>query len=280
MPNQEQLINKKIELSYWFVTHKLFLKSLLAVLLIIINVCLLAYIVYVLIFNLVVFQPDYLAILKSFAETDYDYQRLKAVSLPQQINLVDLAIYPDRDNFDIVAEIANPAPKWWATFDYQFQIGEKLTILRQGFILPGETKRIMDLNVVDGNKASNVVFSNLIWHKELNFSSLAQERYLFDVQNVNYIPAKDLGVGDKIAISRLNFNLTNNSAFSYKNINLLVFLKSGDQVVGVNQISSGSLRSKETKNLEVTFFQPLPRVTSADIVPEINILDDSVYVKF
>ena len=277
MPNQEQLINKRIDISYWFVTHKILLRNILIVLLIIVELCLFAYIAFLLIFNLVIAKKDYQAILQDLSSNSADYSSLKSVTLPQGIKVVRLESYTNNDNFDIMAEIANPSTKWWAKFDYQFQINKEFTALRTGFILPGEQKTLLDLNVKNGDAASNLVFQNIKWFKELDFFNLVQERYLFDIQNILYIPAKELGVGDKTAISRASFEVTNNTAFSYTNLNLLVFLKSGDQTVGINQVSSGVLKSQQTKKLEVTFFQPLPRITSVDIIPEVNILDKAVY---
>ena len=280
MTNGQPISERKLALAYWYVTNKLLLKNILIAILIIFNVLFIAYLIYLLIFNLVIFQKDYQTILNNLLAINPDYQNLRVANLPQEIRVGQINIYPNNERYDIVAEISNSDPQWWASFDYQFQVSEDLTEKRNSFILPGETKKIVDLSVDNGDLASRLVLTNVNWQKEINYADLKKLRLKFDIQNVEYIPAKELGVGQELVISRVIFSIYNNTAFNYKNVSILILLKSGDAIVGVNQIGSGALKSGQTNNLESTFFQPLPRITSVEILPEVNILDENVYLSF
>ena len=256
----DQLYEKQLGFSYWFVTHKPLLKSILTIALLVLDILLIVYFLYLLIFNLVIYRRDYQANLASLIAPVPDYTFLRQFNLPPAISVANIQTYANNSGYDIVADISNSSPAWLATFDYQFQLGEKLTDSRKGFILPGETKRIIDLAVADGNLATNVIFSNVNWQKEINFAKLKEERFKFEIRNVKFIPAQELGVGQKIPVSRVSFEVENLSAYNYKNINWQLYLNSGGQITAINQIPSGQLLSGSTEVFEVNFFQRLPKI--------------------
>lgn len=280
MLNGDKFYEKQLGIAYWYVTNKTMLKNILTVFLIVVIVILVAYNLYLLIFNFVIYQKDYQTALNDFITANSSYVALRQLSLPQAIQIGQIKAFADSQGYDLVVEIANPNQIWWATFDYQFQIGSALTDKRKGFVFPGERKNLIDLGVEQGNLASQLVLTNLNWQKEIDFVNLYREKFQFDIANVQYIAARELGVGEEIPVSRVTFEVINDSAYNYKNISFLVFLMSGDNIVGVNKIVASTLSSGEAKSLAVTFFQRLPKVTSAEIIPEINILDESVFLKF
>jgi hypothetical protein len=276
----DQLYEKQLGFSYWYVKHKLLLKNILIAALLIIIFILIIFDLYVITYNLVLNQKSYQEGLNNYVVGNFDYTFLRQFNLPPAILVNNIQTYSNNGLFDIVAEISNASTKWYATFEYQFQLGEKTTPVRKGFILPGENKKIMDLAVKDGNLVSNIIFSNISWQKEINFSKIYQEKFNFDFKNIKYIPSPELGVEVKIPVNRVSFEIKNLTAYNYKDINLKLFLKSAGQVVAVNQIPGGTLLSAKTKPIEVNFFQRLPKIESVEIIPEVNILDPSVFLKF
>jgi hypothetical protein len=274
MVTEDQFKEKKLGLASWYVSNKILLKNILIVFLIIVDFLLLAYFVYLLVFNLGIFQKDYQAILNNLAAANPDYASLRQSALPQDIQIGLIKTYPNNQNYDIVAEITNNNSNWWASFDYQFQLGGELTAKKNGFILPAERKKLFGLATEKGSQVSNIIFTNIKWQKENNFEFLKNERFKFDIKNIQYISSKELDVGDEIQISRVKFELVNNTAFSYNNVNVMLFLMSGSNTIAVNQVGSGLIKSGQTKSLELTFFQSLPRITSVDIVSELNFLDE------
>ncbi len=281
MVNGTPMSEKGLRLAYWYVTNKLLLKKILIIILIIVNALLAIYLIYLLVFNLYIYRSDYQAMLSNLATINQDYPSLRTANLPQDIQVGQIKVLPNNEKYDLMVEIANPNAQWWASFDYKFQINnDEFTETRNSFILPGETKKLMDLAVPNGDLASRLVLSNVVWQKETDYANLQRLRLKFDIQNVEYVPASELGVGQELAVSRVLFTIYNNTAYNYKNIKLLILLKSADNIVAVNQIASGALKSNQSKKLESTFFQSLPRITSVEVVPEVNILDDDVYMDF
>lgn len=279
MPDNK-LYEKQLSASYWFVTHKLLLKNIFLTILIVFIIFLVAMDLYLLVFNFGIYGKSYEAMLDSLVKTPNDYVAMRQALLPRAILINNIKTFQNARGYDIVADITNPNQYWYGVFNYQFQVGNNLSSKRTNFILPGESKVLMDLAVENGNLASSVVISNIAWAKEINYPALFEEKYKFEFKNIEYIPAQQLGVTDKVQVSRVKFEGTNKSAYNYKNIIFQIFLKSGENIVGVNQLASGQLMSGETKTFEINFFQSLPRITGVNIAAEVNILDEKSFINF
>jgi len=280
MVNEDKYYEKQLGFSYWYVTHRILLKNILTAFLIVLDIVLIAFNLYLVILNLAILQKDYQLILTNFVSANPDYTILRQASLPPEIKVTGITTFQNDKGYDIIAEINNANPKWSATFDYQFQLGKNLSSLRKGFIMPGEKKKILDLAVTDGNLVSQIVFSNVKWEKQIDFAKLYQEKFKFDIRNIKYIPAQELGIGEKVPVSRVSFEIENLTAYNYKNINLIILLNSSGQLAAVNQIPTGTLLSGQTKSFDVNFFQRLPKIDSAEIIPDLNIFDTTIFLKF
>jgi hypothetical protein len=276
----ENFYNKQLGISYWYVTRKPMIKKIISIIFIVLIIIFLAFNLYLLIFNLGIYGRAYKAFLNSLATVPQEYINLRQNKLPQALKVNQIVTLANAENYDIMADISNPNEKWYATFDYQFQINDSQTPAKAGFILPGKNIKLIDLQIENGNQVSNLVFSDLKWYKEINFSALEAEKLNIETKNISFITAAELGVGDKVQISRVKFDAVNNSPFNYADVNFQIYLLSGGQIVAVNQIHSGILNSSQTKTYEVNFFQTLGKITEVSIVPEINILDPNAFSKF
>ncbi|MFA5188021.1 MAG: hypothetical protein WC460_01520 [Patescibacteria group bacterium] len=277
---EDKIYEKQLGFSYWYVTHKLLLKTIITIILLVINFGLIAYFLFLAIFNLAIFQKSYQAILNDLVSANPDYAILRQFNLPPEIKVESITTLQNTVGYDIVAEISNANDKWYATFDYQFKIGAELTPVRKEFIYPGETKKIVNLSVVDGNLASEAVISNVIWQKEIDFAQLYQEKFKFNIKDVKFIPAQELGLGEKVPVSRVSLTIENLSAYNYKNINLLITLSSGGQPAALTQFPSSTLASGASRNLDINFFQRLPKIDKVEVIPEANIFDESIFLKY
>lgn len=277
---QDNFQEKQIGVAYWFVTHKLLLKNIFIVFFIISIVFLVSLNLYLLIFNLGIYRESYQKILKSLVTVSQEYVDFRSAALPRMIQVSQISKYSGSKGFDIVASVINPNKSWYATFDYQFALGDNLTAKRSGFILPGENKSLVDLSVDNGNLASDLKLTNLIWTKAFDFSKQYAEKYSIELKDIKFVPTNVLGVGDKVRIGRAIFTAVNKSVYNYTNVNFLILLKAGEQVAAVNQISSGPILSGQSRVFEANFFQSLPTITSITVIPEINILDSRSFLKY
>ena len=276
----EKFYAKQIGVAYWLVTHKQIIKTVINIFLITVIIIFVALNLYLLIFNLGIYGRAYNEFLNSLVTVSPEYLSLRQTKLPQPIGITQIYTLPNVNNFDIIAEISNPNNYWYATFNYQFQIGNDLTEPKPGFILPGKSKRLIDLNIANGNQVSEVVFSDLKWSKEINFPAIEAEKFNIEIKNITLIPPSQLGLGEKVQISRVKFDVINNSPFNYANVGLQIYLLSSGQISAVSQIYSGALKTGQTQTYQVNFFQNLPKITETSIIPEINILDPNAFLKF
>lgn len=276
---EDQIYEKKLSISYWLVTHKILLKNILIVFLIFINVSLISFDLYLLIDNLVISNKNYQAELNSLINPNSDYAAFRQIKQPSALQTGNIRTLANAGNFDILADVKNSNNSWGATFSYQFKIGDKLTDLREEFILPGQSKTIFNMSVAGGNAVSDIIISNVKWTKALDFQSFSAQRINFNISNIKFIPSSQLGVGEKISINRATFDVLNSSAYNYANVNFVVYLIANGAVAAVGQVSSGAFSSGKTLNLELNFFQRLPNIDSVQVVPAVNILNPDVFLK-
>ncbi|MDD5341012.1 MAG: hypothetical protein PHC97_01090 [Patescibacteria group bacterium] len=274
------LEEKQLSAAYWFVTRKLLLRKILVIVLIILNVAVFAALVYYLVANLFLGQSGYESNLSAVVLANPDYALLRESKLPSSLQVANLRTLPNSTSFDILADLNNPNAVWAATFNYQFKIGDNVTPVKKGFIFPAESKTVFNLDIDNGNLVSQLILSDVVWQKEIDFQTIYKDRFRFDLSGVKFIPSSELGLGQKLSISRVQFDVSNSSAFNYANVNFIAFLYSAGTLAAINQVSSGDLLSGQTKNLETTFFQKLPNIDSVKVVPEVNILDSGVFLKF
>ncbi len=279
----DELTNQQLGFGYWYVTHKLALKRILTVSLIVIDVALVAYVLFLLILNLGIRQPQHDAAIATLL-TDGGFASIGAArdtQLPRNIQISGIETLASGAFADIIATLVNPNQKWGATFTYSFALASGTTRARTGFVFPGETKRIYDLNVENGTTVTSVNLSNVTWMRENNFAALYAARISpLAFSDIQYIPAQELQVSDKVPVSRVRFTVGNNTAYNYRDPGFTVILLSGTSIAGISSIFTDQLLSGERKTLEVTWFTRLPRVTTVQVIPEINILDPNVYLKF
>jgi len=277
MPEQSGFEQKKLGFAYWYVSNKLFFKNIIVILFVILNFLLIAYVLFYLIYNFGINRENYHFQLGQMIQHNPDYERLGIQKLPQPIITGEIQTFVHGEKYDILAEIANPNLVWWTEFDYQFRINDELTEKKSGFILPGETKNLMELLVEENDLAPELVISNINWQKEIDFLELYNQRFNFQVENIEFISANQLGLAEDVSISRLEFDVMNETAYDYRTVKFLIYLKSGNKIAAVNQTTSGMLKSLEKKHIEVNFFQKLPNITSVEVIPEVNIFDQGVY---
>lgn len=278
----ETLSNRQLSFGYWYVTHKLLLQRLVTIILLVIDFALIGYLLFLLALNLGIRQQAHDALIGSLL-TNGGFASVGAArdaQLPQNIRVVGIETIPSGTRADIIATVTNPNARWGASFSYSFSLANGATSPRTGFIFPGETKRLYDLNVEGGVTAGALNISNITWIRENNFAELYAARIQFSFSDITFTPAQELEIGATIPISRASFTVTNTSAFNYREPNFTVLLYSGDTLAGISLVTAERLLSGERVSFSTTWFTRLPRITSVQVIPEINILDQGVYLPF
>jgi hypothetical protein len=100
------------------------------------------------------------------------------------------------------------------------------------------------------------------------------------VQNTKFTNGVESGLSEKVSLSKLDFKISNNSACGYKSVPLTIVLKSQGQILAVNRYIINNFRSGEEKNIQLTWPGKLSNVNEVEILPDLNILDDLIYLKY
>jgi hypothetical protein len=196
-------------------------------------------------------------------------------------------VLPSAGQYDLAIRLKNPNDKFVGTFQYCFRQDSTDLVCGSDFILPGSDKYILALAQDLPAGSSNVTFtiSNMFWsrvnaHKIPNWSDYLTSHLTLPVTDINYTVNSGIGTSSVTTFSSLQFNLTNQTAYNYYSVPVNILLFNGSDLVGVNRYSINNLMSNEKRAVNLNWPGGLSGVSQAVIQPDVNIIDDSVYLKY
>ena len=266
------LTDKQLKLSYWYISHKLKIRRYTTIFLIV------AAAVFWLLFGwqmadfIVNYNQDQYNIGRMLF-TASPYADLLDQAKPQNLSISDTQTFSEENGrYDFLADITNPNNSWLVTFDYRFSDGEKPSAYKQGFIMPGEEKYLMDLGHDDN--ASKLEIINLRWKRVSKVESIINDRLRFEVSEEKLYAGTAAGEPNRVV-----FKMANHSAFSFWSVGAQVFLYSAGGLVSVNYIDVKQFRAGETRQVEVDWNYRLPGIDSIEVRPELNAFDEKNIMK-
>lgn len=277
------LSDQQLRYGYWYVTHKEQLKKLLNGFLIAFSVICYSY---VLINTIIFYGFQYNDYRQGIDTISLDYVNVLGVHNQNQILPLDVlsrkVIASSDGKIDIVALVKNPNQRWaLASFDYSFSVSGKVYPKQQSFLLPGEQKYVLLLNVDGlGSGTPQIFIDNYQWQRVTNYDLWAPERLKFTIKNKQFVAARQGEISDRLPVSEATADISNDSAYNYHEVELQVALFSGNTLVGINRIPLQDFKSGDKRSISARWTQSLPVVTSVDIIPTVNIIDQSVYKDF
>lgn len=181
---------------------------------------------------------------------------------------------------DYVAKIKNLNKKRFAIFQYRFTETEEF---QEGFILPSEEKYITQINVEGASGATGrLEIKDLRWkrvnaHEIPDYIAYETERLRIEVDNVEFQTGSELGVKD---VNELSFNLANKSAYNFGVLDLVIVLRQGSKIVGVNSLKIDNFLTGQKEEVKMNWLGYLPSSVNIEIEPQVNILDKDAYLEF
>lgn len=280
MPVGQDFTERHIEGVIWYVAHKQLLKRLVIGAVVVVDVALV-------LFALFGAGRDF-ALLPSRRQQDLEllkttipWSTIRAASLPAELELGGVELLRVGGVVDVVARVRNSNPRWYARFDYTIGLGDNVEKNIGGFLLPGE-ERTLFRSIRGGG--GTVVFNieNVTWRRinprEIsNFESWRAERMNFETKDAQFIPAV-ISENNK-TVSRAKFTITNKSAYSYVEPGFLVLLYRGSRLLAIQKTVLENFESGQTRQVEVSWFDQVGAISNIEIVPDIDIMDEGVYLK-
>ena len=182
---------------------------------------------------------------------------------------------------DLVVDVENPNDEWYATFTYTFSWSggsEK----KEGFIMPGEKKYLLALNVESTslNSGLNLEMSDFSWHF-IDRHVIPDPKHWLDemdaIDVINPTYAGDLALGEA-KIGRSTFTLKNNTGSSFWSPTFTVLLMRNGVLDGVHQATVPQFTHGESRDVEVRWYGNVPASGQIMVVPNINFFDPASYV--
>lgn len=287
MPNEplvpNDLSEKQLNLGYWFVTHKLQLRRVLEIILIVFSLATLGYSGYGLTLD-ILNAPVREQMLRDLASSNLN----PAVVLsqrPKELGAGNVQILVPQGRYDFIATVTNPNQGYAAHFSYRFVAGDFATEPEKEFILPGEQKFVVKLGVTAATRPSGaaIEITGVSWqridrHLYPDWKSFAVEHLNLPVTDISYTPEIILE-GGKSSIGRTSFTVTNDTGYGYYGVRALVMMYRGPAVVGVNSTVFATLAPNQAAAGEVTWYENYGAVTQIKVIPEVDILDNATYIR-
>lgn len=275
---------KELKYSYWFVTHRVFLRKLGIVLLGAVVLSLLVYGIILITNYYIRSSQDTQNLAASLAQEKLNLELLAESNKPKALDIGEtMVLRGGTGTVDFLVEVSNPNLQWAvSSLDYYFLIGEEKTPVKTAFVLPGQSKYLLNFNYLSAstNVVARVVLENIKWEKVVDFEALQTKTLDFEIKNTKIEPIIKPTNTDPESVTKISFDIFNKSAYSFWEPRFVVLLERGGQIVGVAETQINSLGSSERKTETLNLFQSIPAATQIRIMPDINILDPNVFKGF
>jgi hypothetical protein len=208
-----------------------------------------------------------------------------ASNRPRGVQARTVSVFQGTDGrLDMVVPITNPNAQWYAEFTYRFNVSGELTPKRSGFVLPRQERYLGEFGFAPekaGGRTAVLTVDDIRW-KRLDPSVVGDDygewisrRDAFEISDVKH----QSGLSDGNAkISRTSFTFKNPTAYGYWDAGLYIILKRGDAPAAANYVTLSNVIPGDVRDVAVDWYETLPAVSGADVLPVVNFLDQGAYL--
>lgn len=281
--NVENVSDKQLKRGYWILTHKKQFQNLGTFSLMFFCVLTIGYSL-ISLGHYFIFQYEEYTNALNTAGIDYvNYPGLRAMNAIEPLEIVSRQVLTaGPGKIDIALRVRNPNVQWaLEEVKYQFSIGSQVYDTQSAFVMPGEEKYLFALNV-DGvaSGTPQIFFEEEDWQRVTRYEEWGPKQTNFLITDKQFQSARQSELSSQLPISQAVANLTNATPFNYGEIVVQFALISANRLVGVNQITVRDLDSSEQRDIVARWSEPLSSVSTVEIIPTVNVLDERNYRDF
>jgi len=275
MANQkiDDVSEDQLKFGYWLLTHKDQLKNWLKYFLI----CLSSVLWLMVFYNLTIYiigLPQDDQIIQGIASQVVDFKGFAERNAIQPLQISAVQLIPTGNNhYDFVVPIANPnLNRGVLKLVYQFTAGAYTTPTATAVLLPAEHNYLMSLDNVSPVRLNNASLKIITTNWESLWNKINYPKPVVEVSNITSFN------DDKFSRLAVNFQAKNLSVNNFWNVDFKVVLFSDNRIVGANRLTLDQFLSGEIREVEVNWYDPLPRVNKIEIVPMIDVYNsDNIF---
>lgn len=279
--NQE-VSNFALTFGIWYTNHKIFLKKIFIF-------SFIAFIIILYFFNISttfkLFIVDknteknvLIALFNNPIGTSFIQQRFK----PEDILIQGINVIPKDSNMsDIIGGIFNSNNEYYAKeIFYRVFQGTNILVEGETYLWPLEKRFIVIYNIpeVHSSDSVNIQIYRVVWKRMEDYKKVQYERANFPVQMKGFAPSRII-FGDKFIPASVKFTIENRTIYNYWDVGISLILYNGANVAGAAFTQLSTFRSLEKIPIDMKILTNSSMVTNVEIFPEINILDNTVYLK-
>lgn len=268
----DDLSEKGLKWGYWYITHKQQVKKIFTGSLILLCAIIWIKPVYGLIVYLAQIPQDN-RIMAGLSRNILDFPGYIEKTKPKEISiLMPQVIYTGDNNYDFVAQVTNPnESRGIAELTYQFVSGNFYSPTDTISFLPNQTVYLMSL----ANESKTRLAEPSLKIINLRWQGIHERISLED--NPIKITDQEFGETAEGSRFRVGFTAANVSLDNYWEVDFQAVLFAGAKIVGVNRITLERFVSGDSRPVELSWFERLPRVSQIEIVPVVDVYDKNNY---
>lgn len=276
--NDINLTEKQLKIAYFFVVKRRLLMKILSGLLILLDVFLFSFSTYhfILYFNQSKAHEEMLRELTT-ENTNFSILNQAISPLPLQI-ISTKAILVGQSKYHLVCVVENPNQTWLAeSLNYKFTSAKGFTSQSfKTFILPGEEKILADFDENISQSPGEIFcqFDEIKWRRiKAPSYSLLEIPTKFLIKDLKYIlPSATEGR------SLTEFKFVNSTVYNFWEINLLVVLYEGNQIVALEKTKLNEVMNGEERKVKIIWPKIIPFVSKTAVQAEVNIFNPSSFI--
>jgi len=276
---------KKLETGFWFLKHKKTLIYIVYTFLIIIGIVTWSRFFYT--FGSYIFlgmKQDQANIYGLVTNPGIEHSNILKIAA-NQFNLSPFqVIKTDVGTYDLIVKIENPNKNYYSHFSYTLKVEGKDLGPFKDYIFPEEEKYLLILDQEFTKTPRNISINfNHSWtkinrHTDPNWESAIIDKVDFSFKNEEFVPYRDSNLSEELRLSLVEFDITNESPYSYYDVQLVILLYNKGKLVSANNYLVEKLYSKETRHVNATWPDKVLRVDEIRIYPSIDIDRSDVYI--
>lgn len=277
----DNLSVKKMNFGLWLSENRKYITKIIIIFLIVLSIFFFVYSFYnyLIYFRSIKAEKEHMANFGSNIVAQRDAVNDLIVSAPR--------VFKNNGNYDLVVNVKNPNDKFFAVFQYCFMVNEVEVACDNAHVLPSEEKYILSLGREIEAESPAVIFTirDISWkrisaHDIPDWNYFYNERVNFGLKDMKFTPVGvNMAVG-RNNLSSLDFSITNLTDYGYYSVPFNIALYNGSDLVGVNIFVVNNFLAGETREVSLTWLSNIQRVTRVEVRPNLNILDDSLYLKY
>lgn len=284
----EGITTKQLEVGLWYVEHKRLLRNILYGFLIVVGAVSWIYTIYGFAYYIARgMTEDQILAEQLVATNNIGHEYILQIGAKELV-VSSVGVLRSTDKkYDLYSQARNDNQAWWIEFDYYFITEGRQTEPKHNYIFPLESKYLFALaqDFDSPPAAATLVMGNVKWrrispHEIPDWDDYYKKRLDITSADIKFTPAGSSQLSEKLNLNQLSFSVANNTAFNYWETGFTIFLYQNGGLVNINHYLINDFMSGQTRFVELSWPGDIGQVDKVEIIPEINIMKDDIYIKY